>query len=200
MICIIDYDIGNIGSIENMIKKIGHHCVVSRDLEVIRCSSKLILPGVGAFDFAMEKLEEYGLIEVLNQEILVKKKPVLGICLGMHLMTNGSDEGIKRGLGWIDAEVRSFDKHKLQVPHMGWNAVKVNVPNCLINDFHKESRFYFAHSFYVKCNAESDILLTTEYGGTFTSAFAKENIWGVQFHPEKSHKFGKKLLQNFCIS
>lgn len=198
MICIIDYDVGNIGSIENMIKKIGHECVISRDPIVIKNAKKLLLPGVGSFDYAMNKLEEFNLIEILNEEVLINKKPILGICLGMQLMTKGSDEGLKKGLGWIDAFTNSFRVNDLKVPHMGWNIVNIKKDSVLVNDFFLENRFYFVHSFFVDCKNKEDILYSTNYGLEFVSGFLKENICGVQFHPEKSHKFGKKLFENFC--
>ena len=198
MICIIDYEVGNIGSIKNMIKKIGYECIVSREHEIIKNADKLLLPGVGSFDFAMRKLEEFDLIDILNTEVLIKKKPILGICLGMQLMTKGSDEGEKKGLAWIDAYTNLFQVDKLKIPHMGWNLVNIAKKHFLSDDLFDENRFYFVHSYHVQCENKEDVLFSTEYGLKFVSGFAKDNIYGVQFHPEKSHKFGKKLFENFC--
>ncbi len=198
MICIIDYGIGNIGSIQNMIKKIGYESIVSSDESVIKKADKLLLPGVGSFDYAMKKLKELKLYDLLNEEVVLKKKPILGICLGMQLMTNGSEEGSEKGFAWIDAYVHRFEANDLKVPHMGWNLIKIEKTDNLSLDLYDENRFYFVHSFYVKCNNKNDKLFSTNYGVDFISGFSKENIYGVQFHPEKSHKFGKKLLENFC--
>jgi glutamine amidotransferase len=198
MICIIDYGIGNIGSIQNMIKKIGYESIVSSDENIIKKANKLLLPGVGSFDYAIKKLKELKLYDLLNEEVVLHKKPILGICLGMQLMTLGSDEGNENGFGWIDAYVHKFKSNDLKVPHMGWNLVNIDKYNDLSIGLYEENRFYFVHSFCVKCKHDSDKLFTTNYGINFVSGFSKDNIYGVQFHPEKSHKFGKKLLENFC--
>ncbi len=198
MICIVDYGIGNIGSIKNMIKKIGYASVISSNKEIIKKADKLILAGVGSFDYAIEKLRDSDLFNLLNDEVMVQKKPILGICLGMQLMTKGSDEGKQKGFGWIDAYVHRFEFENLKVPHMGWNLIDIKKKNTLSLDLYDENRFYFVHSFYVKCENKDDALFSTNYGTEFVSGFSKENIYGVQFHPEKSHKFGKKLLENFC--
>jgi glutamine amidotransferase len=198
MICIIDYGVGNIGSIQNMIKKIGYESVVSSDINIIKEADKLLLPGVGSFDHAIKKLKEYNLFELLNTEVMINKKPILGICLGMQIMTNGSDEGEEKGFGWIDAYVHKFKSNDLKIPHMGWNLVNIEKEDTLSINLYEENRFYFVHSYCVKCENNNDILFTTDYGIKFVSGFSKENIYGVQFHPEKSHKFGKKLLENFC--
>jgi len=198
MVCIVDYGIGNIGSIKNMIKKIGYASVVSSDREVIQNADKLILSGVGSFDYAIEKLKELDLFDLLDYEVRVKKKPILGICLGMQLMTKGSDEGEKQGFAWIDAFVYRFEVDKLKVPHMGWNLIDIEKNNQLSSNLYDENRFYFVHSYHVLCEDKSDVLFSTNYDLSFVSGFSKDNIYGVQFHPEKSHKFGKKLLENFC--
>ena len=198
MICIIDYGVGNIGSIKNMIKKIGYESIVSSDKEVIQQADKLILSGVGSFDYAIDKLQELNLFNIIDDEVRIKRKPILGICLGMQLMTNGSDEGKEKGFGWIDAYVHKFEINNLKVPHMGWNIIKIEKNSDLSHNLYYENRFYFVHSYYVQCKNKEDILFTTDYGVDFVSGFVKDNIFGVQFHPEKSHKFGKKLLENFC--
>jgi len=199
-IVIIDYGMGNVGSILNMYKRIGVTDVqMSGKPEVINKADKLILPGVGAFDNGMKHLRESGLIEVLNNKVLKQKTLVLGICLGMQLLTKESEEGAASGLGWIDAETVkfSFQDNQLKIPHMGWDYIKVNHPNPLIEQEGKK-RFYFVHSYYVKCNDDRDILATADYGFEFTCAVHRENIFGTQFHPEKSHKFGMHLLENFA--
>lgn len=201
MIVIIDYGIGNLASVLNMFKKIGvKEVCVSSDLEVISKASKILLPGVGSFDAGMTNLENSNLIPVLNQKALVEKIPVLGICLGMQLLTKRSDEGVKSGLGWIDAETIKFDLDpalKLKVPHMGWNYIHVKRENPLI-DTQSKNRFYFVHSYYVRCFDESQSLATSNFGTDFTCMVNKDNIYGAQFHPEKSLKFGMKLLENFA--
>lgn len=200
MITIIDYNMGNIGSIINMFKKLGIDSICTNDKDKIKSAEKLLLPGVGHFKNGMKELEKSGLIELLNFKVLEEKTPILGICLGMQLMTNFSEEGNCKGLGWVDSEVKkiSFDDPSLKIPHMGWNKVKLNKEHQLLNNLEEDSRFYFVHSYAVKCNCESDILTYTHYGNDFVSSFQKENILGVQFHPEKSHKFGMQLLKNFA--
>lgn len=197
MIVVIDYGMGNLGSISNMIKKIGHKCIITSDLEEIKNASKLILPGVGSFDNGMKNLKELGMIEVLNRKVLVEKFPILGICLGMQLMTKSSEEGKLSGLGWVDAQTKKFVSDTLKIPHMGWNIVKHQKESKLFDECESEKRFYFVHSYCVSCKQKVDILTNTNYTQDFVSSFEKENIVGVQFHPEKSHKFGMSLLKNF---
>jgi glutamine amidotransferase len=200
MIVIVDYGIGNLASVLNMFKKIGVKDVaVSGNLEIVARASKILLPGVGAFDGGMGNLERSGLIPILNQKVLVEKAPVLGICLGMQMLTKRSEEGVKPGLGWIDAETKKFNldpELKLKVPHMGWNYIKVKKANPLI-EIDSKSRFYFVHSYYVKCFDENQSLATCNFGLDFTCMVNKDNIFGAQFHPEKSLKFGMKVLENF---
>ena len=200
MITIVDYGMGNLGSIRNMLAKIGVDSEITADPEAVMAAQKLILPGVGAFDAGMQSLERSGLRAVLDERVLNARVPTLGICLGMQLMTRHSSEGDRAGLGWIDAQVRRFESAAsgLKVPHMGWNLVAPARPAALLDDLPMESRFYFVHSYYVECRDSSDVLLTTTYGRRFDSALQRGNVWGVQFHPEKSHKFGMQLLTNFA--
>lgn len=200
MITIVDYNMGNLGSIRNMLRKLGIDSQTSADPEVISRAQRLILPGVGAFDAGMQSLGRSGLIEALNRRVLVDRMPILGICLGMQLMTRHSEEGESDGLGWVDAQVTRFrpTDASLKVPHMGWNKVRMLRPSALTDALPPEPRFYFVHSYYVSCRRREDALLSTTYGVEFDSAFECANIWGVQFHPEKSHKFGMALLSNFA--
>ena len=200
MIIIIDYGMGNLGSILNMLSRLGFDAKISSDLQEIQEAEKLILPGVGAFDRAMMNLEEMELIPILNDLVIKEKKPILGICLGMQLLSKRSEEGELDGLGWIDAETIQFSftpEQNLRIPHMGWNSVTFQQESKIFQDMYPEPRFYFVHSYYVKCKSKDEILTTTNYGIEFTSAVLKQNIFGAQFHPEKSHKFGMKVLQNF---
>jgi glutamine amidotransferase len=200
MITIVDYGMGNLGSIRNMLKKIGVPAQISADEAVIREASKLILPGVGAFDAGMERLAATGLRAALDERVRDARVPTLGICLGMQLMTRGSEEGTLPGLGWVNAEVLRFDGAATgtKVPHMGWNLVTPVRRGALVEDLPPQSRFYFVHSYHVRCGHAEDVLLTTHHGCTFHSAFQRGNVWGVQFHPEKSHRFGMQLLRNFA--
>jgi len=204
MITIVDYGMGNLGSIANMFKKIGVPSCIASDAKQIAAAEKILLPGVGAFDTAMTRINESGLLDVLNRKALEEKIPILGICLGMQLLTNASEEGSQSGLGWISAKTLAFkgriDSPPYKVPHMGWNIVQRHAPSLLTEGFEEfeETLFYFVHSYYVKCDDERNSILRTTHGLTFDSAIQKDNIFGAQFHPEKSHKFGMKLLQNFA--
>jgi imidazole glycerol-phosphate synthase subunit HisH len=202
MIAIINYGLGNLGSIKNMFKKIGcRDVIITNDPDQIDKADKLLLPGVGAFDNGMQKIQDSGLLPVLNKQALEVKKPVLGICLGMQLLTNGSEEGKLPGLGWVDAETRRFDfgenRDNLKIPHMGWNEIRISKSHALCKDLPEHSRFYFVHSFYVRCKNSDQELMSCHYGTDFTCSIQQDNIMGVQFHPEKSHKFGMALLKNF---
>jgi len=197
MITIIDYGMGNLGSIANMVKKVGGQSFITSDLNEIKKATKLILPGVGSFDNGMSKLRELDLIDILNKKVLEDKVPIMGICLGMQLMTNFSEEGKLVGLGWIDAQSKKFVSDKLKIPHMGWNIIYQKKVSKLFDELTSEKRFYFVHSYCVSCNKEEDILTKTSYVHDFVSSFERENIIGVQFHPEKSHKFGMALFKNF---
>lgn len=200
MITIVDYGAGNIGSIQNMINKIGESAIISSNEQDILIAEKLILPGVGSFDYGMSQLKNSGLINALNKKVLEDKVPILGICLGVQLFTKCSEEGVMRGLSWFDAQTVKFNiphDQKIKVPHMGWNDVTLKKESKLFKDMYIDPRFYFVHTYHLKCNSHSDILTETTYGYNFVSAIEKGNIVGVQFHPEKSHKFGMKVLNNF---
>lgn len=202
MIIIVDYGAGNIKSIQNMLKKIGVKSKMSSDKTELLKSDKLIIPGVGHFDYGMQQMKASGLIETLNQKVLDQKTPVLGICLGAQLLGNGSEEGTEAGLGWLDMDVVKFDTNKIdskfKIPHMGWNEVYYKKESVLTKDINLEQRYYFVHSYHMKNNDENDVLGESTYGYPFTAAVEKNNIFGVQFHPEKSHNFGMKLLSNFA--
>lgn len=203
MITIVDYGLGNLGSIKNMLKKIGVRADVTDDHDKILEADKLILPGVGAFDDGMENLDSKGLIKILNQKVIQEKTPILGICLGMQLMTEGSDEGKLPGLGWIEGSAKKFSSQsngeKIRIPHMGWNILQPSngSENTIFKSDFEELRFYFVHSYYVNIKNQEENAGLTEYGQKFVSAFKKDNIIGMQFHPEKSHKFGMSILKNF---
>ncbi len=200
MIAIIDYGIGNLGSIQNMIKRMGGKSVITAKPEEIQSAAKLLLPGVGAFDNGMNHLKETGLIDLLNKRVLDEKVPVIGICLGMQLLMESSEEGKEPGLGWVKGKVKKFKfdaGSNLKIPHMGWNLVEPQKQTPLSANLYEESRFYFVHSYYVDCANREDVMFTTKYGIEFTSGLQHGNIYGAQFHPEKSHKFGMRLFENF---
>lgn len=199
MTVIIDYGMGNVGSIANMLKKIGQSCQITADVDIVKKAERLILPGVGAFDNGMRNLEKLSIIDIIRQKVR-DGTPLLGICLGMQLLSNQSEEGVLSGLELIDAETVKFkadEEHKLKVPHMGWNTVKVCSDHPLFTELAQKNRFYFVHSYHVVCKSEENVLTKTEYGVEFNSTIYKKNIFGVQFHPEKSHRFGMQLLRNF---
>lgn len=200
-VTVVDYGMGNIGSIVNMFTKIGARPIVARTPDEIESSTRLVLPGVGSFDSGMRQLEEKGMLEPLNRKAIGEGVPSLGICLGMQLLTERSEEGQLSGLGWIQGEARRLpvegSGRPLRLPHMGWNTVDVVRQDGLYGGMSGEIRFYFVHSYGVTCRSDDDVLSVTTYGEAFVSALQKENIYGTQFHPEKSHKFGMKLLSNF---
>lgn len=201
MIVIVDYGMGNLGSVLNMFKKVGAEAIISSDLNVISKAPKILLPGVGAFDTAMQRIADAGMREVLNQKALVEKVPVLGICLGMQLLTNSSEEGVLPGLGWIDGAAHSFKgriDETLRIPHMGWNVANIQQQNAITQGYSGEIRFYFVHSYYVTVTDRNHSMMESTYGLPFDSAIVKDNIFGAQFHPEKSHKFGMKFFENFA--
>ena len=193
MIAILDYGIGNVKAVSNMLNKIGVKNKITSDSNSINNADKYILPGIGSYDEAMQRLNNSNLIESLKFNVLKLEKPILGICLGMQLLGNQSKEGKIKGLSWINASFVRFDKHIL-TPHMGWNEVKSKDTSLFKNL--NSARFYFAHSYYLDVT-NSNSIATAEYNKYFSCAIKFNNIYGVQFHPEKSHKFGLKLLQNF---
>lgn len=199
-IVIIDYGMGNIGSIVNMFKYLGIAALESSDKEIISSADKLILPGVGNFDKAVENINSLNLYDTIKEMALVKKVPFLGICLGMQLMCKESEEGKLAGLSLVDAVVKKFNFSKdsnMKVPHMGWDYIDIQKDSTIMNDLDNRSKFYFVHSYFVSCQDVSDVLTYTTYGKEFVSSFEKDNIIGVQFHPEKSHKYGISLFKNF---
>jgi glutamine amidotransferase len=201
MIVVVDSGMGNLGSILNMLKKIGIEARLSADAADVGRAEKLILPGIGAFDVGMRSLAGRGLIEPLNERVLAARVPVLGICLGMQLLAMTSEEGQLPGLGWLRAETRRFrfnGGEPLRVPHMGWNAVRATGRHALFEGLEDEPRFYFVHSYHLACHDIDDVAGVTHYGYDFPAAVARGNIMGTQFHPEKSHRFGMQLLKNFA--
>lgn len=207
MLVIVDYKMGNLHSVKKKLDRLKVDAVISSDPAVILNATKLILPGVGHFGNAMKNLREMNLLDALNEAVLVKKTPILGICLGMQLMANESRESIRRGgesgekgLGWFDAEVVKFsfeDTLRFKVPHTGWNTISIEKESPIMKDIPENSEFYFVHSYYMKANDSSDVLNYTDYGTRFVSAISKGNIYGFQYHPEKSHDVGMRLLENF---
>ncbi|ERJ57722.1 imidazole glycerol phosphate synthase subunit HisH [Sphingobacterium paucimobilis] len=200
MISVIDYGLGNLGSVCNMFKKVGYEAMIITSPEDLNKATKIILPGVGAFDTGMKNLNEGQWIKALNKRVLEDKIPTLGICLGMQLMCRSSEEGSLSGLGWINGRTKKFhfENKDLKSPHMGWNNCLPQKESSLIIDDFEVRRYYFVHSYFVEMTSASDILFTTVYDKEFTSAFEVDNIIGVQFHPEKSHKFGLSLFKNFA--
>lgn len=199
MISIIDYGVGNVASILNILRKIGAKATLCNTEEGLRNSSKIILPGIGNFGHGMNKLAESGLVPCLNELVLKEKKPVLGICLGMQMMTRGSAEAASPGLGWVNGEtVRFPDLPSLRIPHMGWNTVnRENASTLFDADTSMEERFYFVHSYYVKMDNDAEVAASCDYGLRFAASFECGNLFGVQFHPEKSHQYGMALFRRF---
>lgn len=199
-VIILDYGMGNLHSVKKKLQRIGVNAEVSNNPSKIVGASKLFLPGVGHFSKAILNLKTLNLHDALNEAVLVKKTPILGICLGLQLMAKISEEGKVEGFGWFDAEVVHFniqDQLKHKIPHMGWNNVKNNKKSLLFDGIPESQEFYFVHSYHIKSNNEEEILATSEYEYSFVSALEKDNIYGVQFHPEKSHDLGEKMLANF---
>lgn len=202
MIVLIDYGLGNINAFANVFKRVNVPLKIAKTVDELKGATKIILPGVGAFDHAMEKLNNSGMRSSLDELVLQKKMPVVGICVGMQMLGNSSDEGKREGLGWVDATVKKFDestiRQKTKLPHMGWNDVTPTNNNDLFKRLERDALFYFLHSYYFHCNNENDIIATANYGIDFTCAIKHLNIYGVQFHPEKSHQYGEQLLHNFA--
>ena len=203
MITLIDYGVGNIFAFQNVYKRLNIPTKIAKTQQDLLNASKLILPGVGSFDYAMGQLNSSGMREKLDELVLEKRVPVIGICVGMQMMGNRSDEGKLDGLKWIDSEILKFDENLIQqrtkLPHMGWNDVAPAKNHPLFIGLENEAIFYFLHSFYFKCNNPSDSVAISDYGITFSSAVNHKNIYGIQFHPEKSHQYGEKLLHNFAM-
>jgi imidazole glycerol-phosphate synthase subunit HisH len=199
VIVVVDYDLCNVGSVLNMLKRIGAEVVSSADPAVIADAEKLILPGVGAFDNAMINLERLQLIEPLHRKVKVDKTPLLGICLGMQLLSRRSEEGTLPGFGWLEADTKRFnlDAMDLRIPHMGWNELVIARPHPLLDGLDDTPRYYFVHSYHVCCDDPADAIGSAHYGSDFTAVVARGNVMGTQFHPEKSHRFGMQLMRNF---
>lgn len=200
MIAIIDYDIGNITAVVNMLQRLGLQCKVTASAEDVKQAERIILPGNGAFDACMQNLRASGLIPMLEEQVLQRGVPLLGICVGAQMLGHGSAEGIEPGLGWLDMQVKRFPAlPSLRIPHMGWNRVNpVQADHPLVQKMTPDTRFYFVHSYYMVPKNPADILLQAHYGNDFAAGVARNNIAGVQFHPEKSHRFGKQLLGSFA--
>lgn len=200
MIGIIDYGLGNVKAFANVYKKLNISNRIVRYPQDLDKVSKIILPGVGAFDHAMHKLQQSGMKQILTERVLDHKVPVLGICVGMQILARSSEEGNASGLGWVNAKVKRFcpePESDMQIPHMGWNDIRLMRENAILHDLEQDSRFYFLHSFYFEVDHNEDMIAATDYYGEFASVVNKGNVFGVQFHPEKSHQWGIKLLKNF---
>ena len=201
MVIIVYYGMGNPGSILNRLRRIGVAAAISNEVEDIESAEKLILPGVGYFATGMENLRKYSLIPVLQRKVIEEKTPILGICMGMQLLTNRSEEGAAEGLGWIDAETTKLNieghGNRLRIPHMGWNSIEIKKASPITDGLVTNPEFYFTHSYQVVCHDDDNVVATTHYGHDFASIIQRENIFGTQFHPEKSHQNGITLLKNF---
>lgn len=200
MIAIIDYDIGNLAAVSNMLRRIGFASVITADPDAVAAADRIILPGNGHFDTCMKNIRATGLLPLIERRVLQEGTPLLGICVGAQMLGSGSEEGSEPGLGWLDMTVRRFPRREgLRVPHMGWNGVTMPLPgHPLVQGLGEDARFYFVHSYYLDPAPTVDTLLLAEYGHSFAAGIGKGNIAGVQFHPEKSHRFGKQLLLNFA--
>jgi len=202
MITIIDYGMGNLRSVQKAFERIRIPVKISDNVTDILSADKLILPGVGHFTQGLNNLKKKGLFDTLNEVVLERKRPILGICLGMQLMTEYSEEGNSNGFGWIKSKTKKFEfkTNDLKIPHMGWNNLALKTCESIFQSITADNFFYFVHSYYITCNNETDIIAETNYGNNFVSSFQKENIYGCQFHPEKSHDSGLQVLKNFAFS
>ena len=202
MITIIDYGVGNIFAFQNVYKRLNIPTKIAKTVKDLENVDKLILPGVGHFDYAMSQLNSSGMRKRLDEIVITEKKPIIGICVGMQMMARKSDEGTVAGLGWIEADVKKFDASIIEfhtkLPHMGWNDVKPTLNHPLFDGLEKDAIFYFLHSYYFNCNNNNEIISTSIYGIKFPSSVQHDNIYGIQFHPEKSHSNGERLLHNFA--
>jgi glutamine amidotransferase len=202
MITLIDYGVGNIFAFQNVYKRLNIPTKIAKTAADLDDAQKLILPGVGAFDYAMGQLNASGMRQKLDELVLEKNIPIIGICVGMQMMGNRSDEGNSEGLKWIDADILKFDESLIQqrtkLPHMGWNDVSPITGHPLFKELEKDAIFYFLHSYFFKCNIPANSIAISDYGIPFTSAVNSNNVFGIQFHPEKSHQYGEKLLHNFA--
>jgi imidazole glycerol-phosphate synthase subunit HisH len=202
LITIVDYGLGNIQAITNIYRRLDIPVTSAHNAATLAQAERIVLPGVGAFDWAMSRLNASGMRETLDRLVLEDKRPVIGICVGMQMLARSSEEGNQNGLGWIDAAVRLFDESRFvgptHLPHMGWNDVAPTGSDPLFAGLQEDARFYFLHSYYFAPHQPTDVLATTEYGGEFCCAVRHGNVIGVQFHPEKSHQWGIRLLKNFA--
>jgi glutamine amidotransferase len=199
-VAIVDYGMGNLHSVKRKLERVGVHPQVTSEPDELLGADKLVLPGVGHFGKAMEHLGTMGLLPALHEAVMAKGTPILGICLGMQLFARGSEEGGAEGLGWIDADVVRFDiddTRRFKVPQMGWNGVRITRESPLFEGLTEQAEFYFVHAYHVVCHDKSDVLCETDYGYAFASAVQRGNVFGVQFHPEKSHDTGEAMLKNF---
>ena len=201
MVAIINYGVGNLTSVLNMFRRIGADAVITADFEEIKKADKILLPGVGHFDSCIKKYNESGLRNLVEEKAFIEKVPVLGICVGAQMMTRGSEEGVEKGFGWVNADTIKFrlaDKPELKVPNMGWNELIISNPSSLWSELPEDARFYFTHSFHFNFDKDEMVIGKAVYGYEYAVAFQNGNIYGTQFHPEKSHKFGMKVLSNFA--
>jgi imidazole glycerol-phosphate synthase subunit HisH len=202
MITIINYGLGNIRAFVNVYNQLNIPIHIATHSEDLKSATKIILPGVGAFDYAMQRLEKSGMRQALDEMVLHEHVPVLGICVGMQILACSSEEGVLPGLGWVDGEVKRFVSspahNSMRVPHMGWNDIKPSKTTGLLQGLDLDARFYFLHSYYFQCHKNEDIIAVTDYYGEFASVVNSGNVFGVQFHPEKSHQCGIRLLENFA--
>jgi glutamine amidotransferase len=201
MLTIIDYGLGNISAFKNVYERLNIPVKIAQYPKEVESATKLIIPGVGSFDYAMSQLNKSGMRDILDKRVLEDKIPVIGICVGMQILANSSEEGKEPGLGWINGRVRKFNPslipYKSQLPHMGWNTISPKDGENLFKGVENQSRFYFLHSYFVDCESDSNVICKTHYGISFASAVNKGNVYGIQFHPEKSHNNGIRLLNNF---